>query len=62
MACIKIQHPNIQNGWGCCECRTYNGDQRSACKQCRHIRCDEDDNEDNITTMSFDAPSKNKPN
>lgn len=44
MKCDKIDHPNIQSGWGCCQCRIFNGDQRIACKQCGHSRCD-DNNE-----------------
>lgn len=38
--CNAIVHPNIAPGWGCCMCRTYNGDQRQNCKQCNHSRCD----------------------
>lgn len=38
--CNAINHPNLQPGWGCCNCRTYNGDQRSECKVCKHKRCD----------------------
>jgi hypothetical protein len=39
--CSKIEHRNIQPGWGCCNCRTYNGEQREACKVCQHKRCDQ---------------------
>jgi hypothetical protein len=39
--CIKPpSHPNLQSGWGCCNCRTFNGDQRQECKTCQHKRCD----------------------
>lgn len=38
--CTKIKHPNLQDGWGCCVCRVYNGDQRVKCKECGHGRCD----------------------
>lgn len=38
--CSEINHPNLQPGWGCCNCRTYNGDQRTECKVCKHKRCD----------------------
>ena len=38
--CTDLKHPNIQPGWGCCNCRTYNGEQREACKVCQHKRCD----------------------
>ena len=45
MKCVVIDHPNLQPGWGCCQCKTYNGDQRVECKMCKHPRCDkvEDD-------------------
>ena len=26
-------------GWGCCQCRTYNGLQRDFCKRCGHECC-----------------------
>lgn len=35
--CVKI---NQMLGWGCCKCRSYNGDQRVECKFCPHRRCD----------------------
>jgi len=38
--CKEINHPNLQAGWGCCHCPTFNGDQRLACKACKHLRCD----------------------
>lgn len=38
--CVSIEHPNVAKGWGCCICRTYNGDQRPQCKICKHSRCD----------------------
>jgi hypothetical protein len=38
--CKAIDHPNLMPGWGCCKCRTYNGNQRVECKQCQHERCD----------------------
>ena len=40
--CIALSHPNLMPGWGCCVCRTYNGDQRHECKSCGHKRCDLD--------------------
>lgn len=55
MKCDKIIHPNIQPGWGCCKCRTYNGDQRPACKQCTHPRCDESES---LTTAYNPATDK----
>jgi hypothetical protein len=30
---------NLLPGWGCCECRTYNGLQRDQCKRCGHACC-----------------------
>lgn len=44
--CEPVEHPNIMPGWGCCQCRTYNGIQRNACKHCGHERCDEPEEED----------------
>jgi len=38
--CVAIEHPNLMPGWGCCVCRTYNGNQRAECKWCQHKRCD----------------------
>ena len=38
--CVKINHPNLQPGFGCCQCHVYNGDQRQECKGCKHPRCD----------------------
>ena len=40
MKCTKINHPNLQPGFGCCKCKVYNGDQRTHCKNCDHPRCD----------------------
>jgi len=42
--CIKLEHPNLMPGWGCCACNTYNGNQRINCKMpaCKHQRCDID--------------------
>jgi hypothetical protein len=33
-------HPNLQDSWGCCMCRTANGTHRTECKNCDHKRCD----------------------
>lgn len=35
-------HPNVMPSWGCCNCRTLNGNQRTECKHCKHKRCDLD--------------------
>ena len=46
--CKEIKHPNLAPGWGCCNCRTYNGEQFEDCKHCGHKRCDkETDNQVN---------------
>lgn len=38
--CKAIENiPNLQNGWGCHLCHSFNGDQRPACKSCGHVRC-----------------------
>ncbi|MAG26467.1 hypothetical protein CMI47_13035 [Candidatus Pacearchaeota archaeon] len=44
LKCIKLEHPNLMPGWGCCECNTYNGNPRLVCKvpSCGHERCDID--------------------
>ncbi len=31
---------HLEPGWGCCGCRTYNGQQRTHCMACDHQRCD----------------------
>ncbi len=38
--CVRITHPNIFPGWGCCRCSQYNSDLYAACKACDHERCD----------------------
>ena len=40
MECHLVE-PNkyLMVGWGCCQCRTYNGLQRKQCKQCGHEPC-----------------------
>lgn len=38
--CVAIDHPNLMPGYGCCQCKTYNGNNRSTCKTCNHQRCD----------------------
>ena len=38
--CFPIEGTrNIEPGWGCCECATYNGLQRAQCRNCGHARC-----------------------
>lgn len=38
--CEPVGTARLAQGWGCCRCRTYNGEQRSICRACRHERCD----------------------
>lgn len=38
-ACKFISGENVMPGWGCCECRSYNGLQRRICGNCGHIPC-----------------------
>lgn len=38
--CKAIESEALAPGWGCCMCRTYNGNQRKECKTCEHKRCD----------------------
>lgn len=46
MSCNPISGRGVMPGWGCCACRakggyaTYNGEQRTVCKFCKHPRCD----------------------
>ena len=40
MACEFIDGTRyLTVGWGCCQCRTYNGLQRKVCKRCGHPPC-----------------------
>ena len=40
MKCELIpSQPNLMVGWGCCQCREYNGLQRDRCKHCGHTCC-----------------------
>lgn len=39
--CSLVDMPHVALGWVCCACRTYNGDQRIGCKNCRRPRCQE---------------------
>jgi hypothetical protein len=36
--CNYIGGSYILPGWGCCQCRAYNGLQRRECKHCGHKR------------------------
>ena len=46
--CQAIDHPNVSPGWGCCGCRTYNGEHRDICKFCKHLRCDLEAKKENL--------------
>ena len=37
--CVFVSTEGVMPGWGCCQCRVYNGLQRSHCRSCRHERC-----------------------
>jgi predicted metal-binding protein len=41
--CQPIESKYIAPGYGCCQCQTYNGNQRTHCKHCNHERCDKPD-------------------
>jgi hypothetical protein len=38
--CSAINHPSLVPSWGCCACKTLNGNQPDRCKFCDHERCD----------------------
>lgn len=38
--CFAIDETRqLEAGWGCCQCATYNGLARDACRHCKHARC-----------------------
>jgi len=38
--CFMIEEArNLEAGWGCCRCGTYNATQRAACRHCGHACC-----------------------
>jgi hypothetical protein len=38
--CFRIEATRqLEEGWGCCRCSTYNGLQREHCRHCGHPRC-----------------------
>jgi hypothetical protein len=39
MACEHIRAENVVPGWGCCQCKSYNGYQRDVCRGCNHAHC-----------------------
>ncbi len=41
VGCKPIETDRVMSGWGCCQCRTYNGIDHADCKNCGHERCDE---------------------
>lgn len=39
--CFPIEATrNVEAGWGCHSCATFNGSQRTVCRYCGHTRCD----------------------
>lgn len=36
---LILDEPAVVPGWGCCQCKTYNGLQRDDCKLCGHACC-----------------------
>lgn len=38
--CEYVGSKHVLPGWGCCQCRVYNGLQRTECKNCGHPRGD----------------------
>jgi len=39
VSCSHVRLPHVVPGWGCCQCRAYNGYQRALCKNCGHMHC-----------------------
>lgn len=37
--CEAVGGPHLMPGWACCRCNVYNGEQRTACKNCHHEKC-----------------------
>ena len=38
--CFPIEATrNVEAGWGCCRCATYNHVQRAQCRNCGHVLC-----------------------
>lgn len=38
--CERLNLPGVIPGWGCCQCKTYNGLHRFVCKYCEHEVCE----------------------
>jgi hypothetical protein len=36
---LILNLPDVLPGWGCCQCRVYNGLQRDICRSCPHRCC-----------------------
>lgn len=36
---LLLNLEGIVPGWGCCQCRSYNGLQRHTCRVCNHRCC-----------------------
>lgn len=39
MSCAHVRADHVVPGWGCCQCRAYNGYQREICRACGHLQC-----------------------
>ena len=37
--CKHVRGSFLVPGWGCCQCRSYNGYQRPLCRYCNHPHC-----------------------
>jgi hypothetical protein len=37
--CRHVRGSHVVPGWGCCQCRCYNGYQRQVCRHCAHAPC-----------------------
>lgn len=37
--CTKIASDRVAPGWGCCRCKTYNGERLAVCRHCNVAQC-----------------------
>lgn len=37
--CKRVSSSDVMPGWGCCQCKLYNGIGRDRCKGCDHLVC-----------------------
>lgn len=38
--CEFVKSENVMPGYGCCNCKVYNGLQRTKCKNCNTVHCE----------------------